>query len=107
MYTKEQLIDIGWKYYNTTNKVPAAKKFTKSAGYVSGDWVYKEFGDWASFIEACNFPKEDLTRKARGTHYKNALLIEDKKQNKNVFITLKYRALLKNIGCVSILKIII
>lgn len=80
MYTKEQLIEYGWKYYNRTNKVPSARRFTKKNGYVSRSWIYQKFKNWDAFIESCNFPEEDLTEKARRRTrtYNKAKFLEDK-----------------------------
>ena len=54
MYSREELIALGKKCYKDTGDLPKAKKFTKSNGYCNRDWVYKEFGNWKNFIEACD-----------------------------------------------------
>lgn len=55
-YNKEQIIAVGLKYFKDTGEYPKKKKFTEWNGYISYSHVYREFGNWNNFIEACKFP---------------------------------------------------
>ena len=59
MYTRQELIDFGMKYHNETGEIPAAKKFTKKAGYCSRDWIYKEFGNWPDYLLELGFSENN------------------------------------------------
>jgi hypothetical protein len=48
---RQQLIDLGNLYIKQEGTVPRAKKFSKNTGYCSRDLIYKEFGNWGSFLK--------------------------------------------------------